>query len=619
MILRKSLLTTSILAATLGLTACGGSSSNDSSSTTPTTPTTPTNAAPTDITLSSSVVAEDIVGAEVGTLTAADDADSGHTFTTDDVRFTIEDGALKLNGHHAMNFEQLAEGETITVKVKVTDAGDLTFEKDLVLSVADTASTAGVNVYEFDTKLTGESGSSVSYTGQTARHALSAEIKSYMGKFNAEYIESLGTNAPTIARARLDALWGDYAAVADDEISHLGDSAALAAGYTQTTFSQISGSGKELSGKIAGADASKMYKDWLKEDGSGLVGWNNFGENAKTPEGLVKYYFDLFESQIQKMVGGEQLKDPAGNVITKAYITPEGLDLVQLVQKHTLGALMFSQGTDDYLDDGLTSQNIEAHKDGKSYTSLEHQYDEGFGYFGASRHYLEASDDEIAKKGGRDTHQGKYDANMDGKIDLAAEFVWGNASNAAKRDRGTLQKDEDGNIINAATNVTTDFTAVAMTNFIQGRKIINDNVGVALTAEQMTQVKAHVFGASLAWEKAIAATVVHYINDSLGDYANIEDGEYTADEFASLAKHWGEMKGFGLNFQFSPFSPFADNDLNPKKDSVGPAKFAELHTLFGDAPVLVQADIAAYKTKLEQAREILKVAYDFNEDNVLGW
>ena len=100
---------------------------------------------------------------------------------------------------------------------------------------------------------------------------------------------------------------------------------------------------------------------------------------------------------------------------------------------------------------------------------------------------------------------------------------------------------------------------------------------------------------------------------------NIQDGEYTADEFAKLAKHWGEMKGFGLNFQFSPFSPFADNDLNPKKDTVGAAKFAELHELFGDAPVLEQANIAAYRAKLEQARDLLKDAYDFDENDVLGW
>ena len=91
MTLRKSLLATSILAATLGLTACGGSSNNQT-----TTPTTPTNEAPTNITLSSSAITEDALGVVVGTLSATDDNAEGATFTVADDRFEIVEGSLKL-------------------------------------------------------------------------------------------------------------------------------------------------------------------------------------------------------------------------------------------------------------------------------------------------------------------------------------------------------------------------------------------------------------------------------------------------------------------------------------------------------------------------------------------
>lgn len=593
--LRKSALASAVLAAAIGLTGCGGSDSKDSGET-PVTP--PTNQAPTDIQISTSMITEDTLGVVVGALTATDDATSGHTFTVSDERFEIVDGELKVKNHLAINFEQETE---VTVSVTVTDAGGLTFTKDLTLNVADVDAVAGVNTYEFNSKL-GE-GSSVSYTGQTARHALSAEIKHYMGLMSVEYIETNGIMAADV-RAKLDALWGDYAAVADSSISHLGSDLSA---YKQKSFSEISSTGKELSGKIAGNDASKMYQDWLVA--GTFKGWNDFGTRAATPEGLVEHYFDLFVAQIEKVNAGEALVDANGVAIAHAYITPAGLDLVQLVQKHTLGALMFSQGADDYLGEGLETDNKVAQKESAKYTALEHQFDEGFGYFGAARNYLEYSDEEIAKKGGREDYQGKNDTNLDGVIDLASEFVWGNSSNAAKRDLGAT--------------VTTDLTAQAMLHFIAGRKMITDNHGSDLSefsADDQAKFREHVFQAVNAWEKAIAATVVHYINDVIADIENIEDGEYTSAEFANYAKHWGEMKGFALNFQFNPYSPFANHESNPKKDTVGEAKFVEMHDLFGDMPVLADADaFAQYKAQLIAARDILDDAFDFEDANSENW
>ncbi|MFY8349859.1 DUF4856 domain-containing protein [Pseudoalteromonas sp. SSM20] len=595
--LRKSALASAVLAAAIGLTGCGGSDSKDNGGTDPVTP---VNQAPTDIQISTSTITEDTLGVVVGTLTAEDDATSGLTFSIEDERFEIVGTDLKLKDALAVNFE---EEQEVTVNVTVTDAGGLTFTKALTLTVDDIDAENGVNVYEFDTKLAGFSGSSVSYSGQTARHALSAEIKHYMGLMTVEYIETNGIMAADV-RAKLNALWGDYAAVVDSPISHLGDDLSS---YKQKTFFDISETDKSLSGKIAGNDASKMYQDWLVA--GNFKGWNDFGTRAATPEGLVEHYFDLFVAQIEKVNAGEALVDANGVAISKAFITPEGLDLVQLVQKHTLGALMFSQGTDDYLGEGLASDNKVSDKGTKTYTALEHQFDEGFGYFGASRNYLEYSDSEIAKKDGRENFQGKNDINGDGAIDLTSEFVWGNSSNAAKRDLGA--------------EVATDFTAEAMTHFIAGRKMISDNVGKNVdefSAEDKTKFENHVFQAALAWEKAIAATVVHYINDVIADIENIEDGEYTSAEFADYAKHWGEMKGFALNFQFSPFSPFADHALNPKKDTVGPAQFVDMHELFGDMPVLAGADeFAKYKAKLIAARDILDNAYDFADANSENW
>jgi hypothetical protein len=123
--------------------------------------------------------------------------------------------------------------------------------------------------------------------------------------------------------------------------------------------------------------------------------------------------------------------------------------------------------------------------------------------------------------------------------------------------------------------------------------------------------------AILGWEKAIAATVVHYINVTIGDLeALLSDIENSTETFVftDLAKHWSEMKGFGLGLQFSPFSPFNEDEND--------GKFAEVHTLFQDAPVfdeLAPADIEEYITDLEAARDIMQDVYEFDEENAANW
>ena len=70
-------------------------------------------------------------------------------------------------------------------------------------------------------------------------------------------------------------------------------------------------------------------------------------------------------------------------------------------------------------------------------------------------------------------------------------------------------------------------------------------------------------------EKVIAATVVHYINDTLSDMSKLG----TADENrVNQNKHWAEMKGFTVALQYNPFRLISDGQLR------------ELHGIMGQAP-----------------------------------
>ena len=164
--------------------------------------------------------------------------------------------------------------------------------------------------------------------------------------------------------------------------------------------------------------------------------------------------------------------------------------------------------------------------------------------------------------------------------------------NASKRDRGSADDDP------------TDFSKDAMDGFLRGRAIIDAAAG-PLSDDQMADLVASRGQAVLAWENAIAATVVHYVNDTLGVMDTIGTAEYSLSEHAKV---WSEMKGFGLGLQFNPRSRLSDAD------------FGTLHDLMRDAPVLPgDEDLGEYREDLIAARDLMGSAYGFGGSNLTGW
>ncbi|OIQ46618.1 MAG: hypothetical protein BM565_10735 [Gammaproteobacteria bacterium MedPE] len=596
---KPSIIATAVLLS-LGLSACGGSSNSSTPAPTPT----PTNTAPTAVALSASDVAENAVAATIGTLTATD-ADAGDTFTytVDDERFEVSGNELKLKANESLNYELI---RSIPLKVTVTDSGSATFTQDLTVNVTDSMGVQTVldalnapETYTFESQF--EAGeSAVSYSGQTARQVLILELNNYIGS---GLQADLDVDKFTTAAQVKEKLMSLYAKSSEDWQSDIDNDTVLAitsisvdAPLTvkQAKITDISSSHKNLQAKVAGNDEAGQTKDWSTD----LVGWNDKG--SVTPNGVVEQLFDQLAANAQKAIDGELRKDFADNTITKVYVNEDGTDIKQLVQKFLLGALNFSQGTDDYLDNTTADKGLLSsfEQDGtKNYTKVEHQFDEGFGYFGAARNYNAFSDLDIRAKGdSAEFGKGYNDADTDGTIDLKSEINLANSVNAAKRDLGT------------ADNTTpTDFTKTAFDAFVKGRKILNDAAGRELTSDEMTTLLEQRDTAVLTWEKAISATVIHYINDTKADLDKIGTDGYTADNFADLAKHWSELKGFSLNLQFSPFSPVTDEE------------FAMMQEKIGMKPVVVAADVAAYKTQLDEVRTMLQNAYHFDAENVEKW
>ena len=441
-------------------------------------------------------------------------------------------------------------------------------------------------------------GSSVSYSGQTARQMLISAMKAEIGGLT----EDIGM--ADAVRARLNFyMTGDGV----DDTPHGFTVAGGEPVIPGPTYGDVS-TGKNLGSKTAGQDKAEHVL------GGEFFGWDAL-DAGSMPIDLVNHYIDRLVAEATD--GATPLIATVNGqvAVDGVYIDAHGRDYQQLVQKFLGGAVAFSQGTADYLStkwgDYLTTI------DGKDYTGAEHKFDEAFGYYGAARDINDYTDDEAAAKGGRDGWaMGYHDTNADGSIDLRAEFVFGHAQNCAKRDRGS--------------NGATDYSKEAVDAFLIGRQILgNAALSGSLSDAELVALHNQIDVAAKTWEKCIAATVVHYINDTIGDM-----GAYVAPNFADLAnfknvaKHWGEMKGFALGLQFSPFSPFRDGSV----EGITVDSLKRVLSLMGDAPVLAdgsqagvaptdgaQAAIDAYIDDLMEARDILEMAYGFDPAVVAGW
>lgn len=449
--------------------------------------------------------------------------------------------------------------------------------------------------YEFNSQLSGyDDQSSVSYTGQTARHMLIADLTQKIGGLKR------GTTTP------IEELEAFFTEQKNDELI----SAYGSAPFVEQTYGEIS-SGKDLQGKIAGG-----YPD--PEGGEGsytgetsrllegrFVGWQTDAVNK--PYDLVMAFFARLAVEMESSTNLVIETDTTPDVIEVAYIDAAARDYKQLMQKFLLGAVTFSQGTADYLTIVFDAAN---EQDGsKAYTTAEHKWDEAFGYFGAARDMLNYTDDEIAAKGGRDAYKnGYFDSDENGSIDVRAELNLGNAVNCAKRDRGTV------NLANP-----TDYTQQGFEAFYAGRKLLNDASSQspnALTDDQKSELLGYAETAAQVWEKCIAATVVHYINDLTNDLTidGVAKVQLASGDFVNIAKHYSEMKGFALGLQFSPYSPFQAEGAF--------SQFEQLHVLIGDQPVLPDAgaeQLTQYLSDLAQARNLLQEIYQFDPEHVANW
>lgn len=243
------------------------------------------------------------------------------------------------------------------------------------------------------------------------------------------------------------------------------------------------------------------------------------------------------------MTGVEVLKF----MINKAAATEGGYDPLtgydykQLISKFAMGAVFYNQAVDNYLDEKLAADNKpnnKAYKEGAHYTGKEHSWDEGFGYFGAPAHTMKLTAKEVVAINKQKPEAfAKADFNKDGVVDLKTEMAYAHAYYAAGFD---------------AKSETTYLHTITKA-FLDGRQLITDAKGNALSDAERQKLKAIAAEIETQWEKVIAEAVFKYAGSTYKDLqklqATVENNGDAAPIFRQYAKHWGELKGFALALQ----------------------------------------------------------------------
>jgi hypothetical protein len=251
---------------------------------------------------------------------------------------------------------------------------------------------------------------------------------------------------------------------------------------------------------------------------------------------------------------------------TGGFVTPDKRDLKQLIEKYLMGGVFYNQATVVYLNDILSDKNTDPVV-GQG-TEMEHHWDEAFGYFGASRDYLNMNDETRITPG-------ESDANGDNEIDPQSEKNFYYSVTAAKRDIGAASM---------AAESQTNFTDVLMGAFLEGRAAISNN---DFTTRDNSR-SSILFN----WEALIAATTVHYALEVKADLKT--GGE-------DIAKHWSELKAYASMLGQNPDGVISNDEYDVLMIRIGN----------NPSEVTVQ--------NLDQINQQLKSIYQFTDQQVAEW
>lgn len=247
---------------------------------------------------------------------------------------------------------------------------------------------------------------------------------------------------------------------------------------------------------VSAANLHDMYAN-TGGDGNGNF---TFSSTKQLEDKTFATDVDMFKSYMDSIaVASTQNGNAASSGIagtlttgTSTYLfSSNGFEYVQLMEKGLMGAVFMHQALNTYFgSDKMDVDNTDEVDPGagKYYTTMEHHWDEAFGYFGVPTTF---------------------------PTDLGNDWFWGKYCNARDAEIGC--------------------NATMMDNFLKGRAAITGKV-YADRDEAIAVLRAE-------WEKISAAQAVHYLNGAKANFGTDQ---------AKYLHELSEAYAFILNLKYAP-------------------------------------------------------------------
>lgn len=228
-----------------------------------------------------------------------------------------------------------------------------------------------------------------------------------------------------------------------------------------------------------------------------------------TAQAMFESIFDAAAAASQ--TAGAPASDGTAGILTsndntKRYLVDEnGLEFAQVVQKGLMGAVFYNQAVESYLSDEKIGPSVDNTNvtPGKG-TTMEHHWDEAFGYFGAPI-------DFPSNKTGI-----KYWANYSNKVDqvlgsneaIMDAFIKGRAAISAKDMKG---KDE------AAATVRNEWERLVAASAIHELNVAKNNMAdQALKSHYLSEAIGFIMGLQYKTDRKLTAVKYEQVMDAIG-------------------------------------------------------------------------------------------------------
>ena len=155
---------------------------------------------------------------------------------------------------------------------------------------------------------------------------------------------------------------------------------------------------------VSAQDLKDMFSN-VGDDGNGNF---SFSSTKQLKDKCFGLDTDLFENWMDSIAlasqsGGVTASNGQAGIVTTAtgssyLVDHKGVEYVQFIEKGLMGAVFMHQALNVYFGDAkmdVDNSNAEDPANGKYYTSMEHHFDEAFGYFGVATNFPTAIPDDF--------------------------------------------------------------------------------------------------------------------------------------------------------------------------------------------------------------------------------